>query len=478
MHAYGRLTRFVLASLACAALGACTEDSTSPANHPIPIEQLHNLGTVIVDVDVQSGTVKTHPMGVSTEAPQGVSGRFFGTAAQIEYLFSGVPQSFASTDSVVFNLHGGFSNLMDIAIGTNSAHTYPFFPQDTIGVYVYYSFLPYNFTYAPNGSDPPTPCPALACTVSVDSADGVYPFTGGIPQPYQYFKTILEGGGTNASGPGPFETAQLGLFPGAINYIRPFSFKTKAPVGMQVRTFSFGIAMVAPWVEPNETRWPVHYVADSLPNRANSTLNFDSQKLRSEPDWRVLGGTGSGVATIIAPGCVAATNSCQLQIVSTVASSQPETLMYYRSDSLRASQDGYIAATMTTPVPSDSASIFLGLMDPNKLVQLGISATEAGFTDSVGAFIPGATVSTSVASSSWRVSKFGNSSAAIFSPASSTTPLLTIPYASLPTAPTRADPSVDYDRFFFFGNSTRPGAASAATSLWSNVNYEIGATAP
>jgi hypothetical protein len=246
---------------------------------------------------------------------------------------------------------------------------------------------------------------------------------------------------------------------------------------MIVRKFSFGIAMMAPWVDPNESRWPVHYIADSLPNRANSTLNLDAQKLRSEPDWRVLG-SGGGAASIQAPLCVAETNTCQLRIVSTVAVAQPETLMYYRSDSLRASQDGYIAATMSTPVTSDSASIFLGLMDPDKLLQLGISATVAGFTDSVGAFIPGATVSTTLASSSWRVSKFGTSSAQLFSPASSSVPLLTIPYASLPTAPMRPDPSVDYDRFFFFGNWTRPGAASSATSLWSNVNYEIGATGP
>ena len=471
MHGSGRLYRFVLGLLACVSVGACTEDTTSPAKQTIPIEQLHNLGTVIVDVDVQSGTVKIHPLGVSTEAPSGVNGRFFGTAVQIEYLFSGRDQGQASTDSVQFNLLGGFSNLMDFAIGTNSIHTWPDFPQDTIGVYVYYSFLPYNIRYSTLADTTSSPCPALSCTVTVDSADGVYPFTGGIPQPYQYWKTILEGGGTNAQGPGNFETNQVGVLPGGINYRRPFSFRTHAPAGMIVRKFSFGIAMMAPWVEPNESRWPVHYIADSLPNRSS----LDS--LRSEPDWRVLG-TGGGTATILAPGCVAGTNSCQLQIVSTPASIQPETLMYYRSDSLRAAQDGYIAATMSTTVTGDSASTFLGLMDPDKLVQLGISATEAGFTDSVGAFIPGGTVSTSLASSSWRVSKFGNTSAAIFSPASSTTPLLTIPYASLPTAPTRANPSVDYDRFFFFGNWTRPVSASTATSLWSNVNYEIGATAP
>src|SRR5665647_62662 len=146
MHDYGRLHRLVLGLVTCAALGACTQDSTSPANHQIPIEQLHNLGTVIVDVDVQSGTVKMHPMGASMGAPPGVSGRYFGSTAQIEYLFSGRPQGYASTDSVEFNLRGGFSNLMEIAIGTNSPHTWPFFPQDTIGVYVYYTFLPYDLS--------------------------------------------------------------------------------------------------------------------------------------------------------------------------------------------------------------------------------------------------------------------------------------------------------------------------------------------
>jgi len=469
------LYRFVLGLLACAAIGACHEEATSPRNHPIPIDQMHNLGTVIVDVDVKSGKTTQHALASSVEPPPGVSARFFGSALQIEYLFSGQPQGFASTDSVVFNLHGGVSNLMDFAIGTPSPHTWPAFPQDTIGIYVYYVFLPYNITYAANGEDPPVACPPGMCTVTVDSADGVYPFTGGAPQPYQYFKTILEGGGTNAGSPGAFETQQLGLFPGAINYVRPFSFRTHAPAGMLVRTFSFGISMMAPWVAPNESRWPVHYIADSLPNRV------DLQNLRSEPDWRVLG-SGGGTATIQLPGCEAGTNSCQLQIVSTPATFTPETLLYYRSDSLQTTQDGYISATMSTPVASDSASIFLGLMDSTKLVQLGISATEAGFTDSLGAFIPGSTVSTTLASSSWRVAKFGETSAAIYSPASSTTPLLTIPYASLPAAPKRADPSANppthYDRFFFFGNMTRPGAASAGTSLWSNVNYEIGATEP
>jgi hypothetical protein len=231
--------------------------------------------------------------------------------------------------------------------------------------------------------------------------------------------------------------------------------------------------MVAPWVEPHENRWKVNYIADSLPDRV------DLFNLRSDPDWRVLG-TGGGVATIQAPGCVAGTNACSLQIVSTTASAAPETLLYYRSDSLRASQDGYIAATMTaTPsTGSTTPSVFLGLKDPAKLVQLGISGTLTGFTDASGAFIPTFTVVTDPSRTTWRVSKVGTTSAAIYSPATSGVPLVTIPYASLPAAPARGVNPGDYDHFFFFGNLTQPITSPNATSVWSNINYEIGVPGP
>ena len=106
--------------------------------------------------------------------------------------------------------HWGFSNLLTFAIGTNSPHTYPSFPQDTMGVYMYFSILPKDFTNISG------PCSPPACTVTVDSADGAYPFTTVAAQPYLYWKSILEGGGTGAQVPGPFETDQTGI--GGINY--------------------------------------------------------------------------------------------------------------------------------------------------------------------------------------------------------------------------------------------------------------------
>ena len=458
MHASGRLNRFVLASLTlmwAGAIGCRGAESTAPQTVPTPSGPMLNLGTVIVDVDMKRGLVTTHPLSGSVATAPGVSARFFGTTQQIEYAFSGQPQGSPAPGVVEFNLHGGISNLLTFAIGTNSPHTYPAFPQDTMGVYVYYVFLPYNFTSIGSPCGPPT------CTVTIDSADGAYPFTTGTPQPYQYFKTILEGGGTNAQLPGPFQTNQTGI--GKINYYRPFSFRTTG----NISTFSFGLAMAAAWVEPNENRWKVFYVADSLPNRTTFP------NLRSEPDWRRLGTTGG--AAITPAACAPNTNACRL----TLTAAAGDTIIYYRSDSLRAAKSGYITATMSSSALTGvQPGIFLGLKDPTKLAQLGISTLLTGFTDSTGTLIPAYSVASDLSRTTWRVAKYGTDSASIFSPASSGVALVTIPYASMPPAPVRGSGPPNYDRFFFFGNVTASVSSTAATSAWSNVNYEIGAAAP
>jgi hypothetical protein len=465
MHASRSLNRLglVLLAIGCAGVVACHEDAVAPRTVDTPQGPMLNLGTVIFDVDVKSGKVTAHAVAGSSGVPAGVSAKVFGAIPQIEYSFFGEPQGLATPGVVEFNLHGNISNLLDFAIGTNSFH--PFnspYPQDTMGIYAFYILPPYQFKNT-GGAD----C-APACTVTVDSADGAYTFTGSTPQQYQYWKTILDSGGRNALLPGPFETNPTGI-PGG-GYYRPFSFRTTGNVG----TFRFGLAMAAAWSDPHESRWKVFYLADSLPNRVSS------QDLRSEPDWRVLG-TGA-TATITPGGCTPNTNGCSLRIASSSGTGATQTYEYYRSDSVRAAQSGYIQATMTaTPAtalfPPQKPSIFLGLKDPAKLVQMGISTALTGFTDSTGAFVTatGATSATVSTRSTWRVAKYGADSASIFSPADSLLPLVTLPYASLPAAPVRGS---GYDRFFFFGNITPQFSTAPATSVWWNVNYEIGADAP
>jgi hypothetical protein len=116
--------------------------------------------------------------------------------------------------------------------------------------------------------------------------------------------------------------------------------------------------------------------------------------------------------------------------------------------------------------------VFLGLQDQAKLVQLGISNTQLGFTDTSGTFV-GTPVAINPQHTTYRVSKFGTDSAAVYSPPDSADAILRIDYANLPAAPAR----VVFDRFFFFGNVTQT-LAPTGTSLWTSVNYEVGAHAP
>jgi hypothetical protein len=61
----------------------------------------------------------------------------------------------------------------------------------------------------------------------------------------------------------------------------------------------------------------------------------------------------------------------------------------------------------------------------------------------------------------------------VYAPPDSVASVVRISYASLPAAPAK----VLFNRFFFFGNLTR-SSANTASSLWTSVNYEVGAHAP
>jgi hypothetical protein len=444
------LNRLLSSLAACISLAACRDAATSPQHEPVP--QFRNLGTVIVDVDLERGVVTVHPLDANPSVARGVSAHFYGTTSQILHSLTSLTKTPIGADGAEYHLQDRLTNLLGFAIGTNSPHTAPAFPQDTMGVFVYYSLPPYNFTSSG------APCPA--CTVSIDSADGAYPFTTVAAQPYVFFKTILEGNGPSD----PLSTTNQSAS-GGIDYFRTLHFRTSG----SVTNFTFGLSVSAAWVDQNDSRWKVAYVADSVPTRSSL------QHLISEPDWRRLGSTGA--ITITPAACVP--GSCLLTLVSTTTATGEDTLVFYRSDSLRASQSGYIAATLNlSTLTGAQPGVFLGLQDPARLAQVGISTLLTGFCDSTGTLLPEFSVATVLGRTTYRVAKYGTDSASIFSPAGSSVALVTIPYVSLPIAPPRQPGATGYDRFFFFGNLTRTVAATAATSLWANVSYEIGVSAP
>jgi hypothetical protein len=448
-HAAIRSRRYGVAALllALTGLAACHDDLVSPTNHPTPSGPMADLGTYIVHVDAVHRTVYVEAKEPDARTPAGVNARFYGKAGDIEHQLTFVAPTPINATDAMYHLQERIGNTLAFAIGTNSPHVAPAYPADTMGVYIYLSIPPYNLQ-----------CPTT-CTVKMDSADGEYPFfeSHGLPQPYLYFKTILE--------PGVFGerhrnfSDQSGI--GGVDYFRTFNFHTTG----SVTNFDFGIAVSAPVL--NETRFKVFYLADSLPYRATAGLDH----LRSEPDWRVFQSFTSGFAAISPP------KTRNLVISSTpVQFTEKDTLEFYRSDSLHDSQDAYIDASMTASSLTTGTlpAVFLGLQDQTKAIILGISGTLTGFADCNGAFV-GTPVPTVAARSTWRVAKYGTDSADIYSPDNSTTPLVRIDRGLLPTTCAKAPGG--YDRFFFFGNITQP-LGPTAVSTWQSVNYEIGANQP
>lgn len=449
-HAAVRSRRFGAAALVLAltGLGACHDDVVAPATVPTPSGPMADLGTYIVHVDVEHRTVSVETREPDAHTPAGVNARFYGRADQIEHSFTFVPPTDVGGGVAEFHLPDRIGNLLSTPIGTNSVHTAPIYPQDTMGVYIYLSIPPYNLT-----------CPG-ACSVVMDSADGAYPFfeNHGLPQPYMYFKTILASGVFGERHRNFSDQSGIG----GVDYFRTFNFHATGSVS----NFNFGIAVSAAVV--GDPRFKVFYVADSLPFR----IGTDLKHLRSEPDWRVNSSFTSGSSTINAPG--------NLQISSTpVVFTETNTLQFFRSDSVRDTQDAYIDASMTATSLGTGTlpAVFLGLEDQTKAVILGIAGTLTGFADCNGAFI-GTPVPTVAGRTTWRVAKFGTDSAAIYSPDNSTAPLVKVLRTLLPARCAKvSQASGNYDPFFFFGNFTQP-LGPTAVSNWQSVNYEIGANQP
>ena len=457
IHAPRGTRPFALGTLALVfALGACHDDAVAPKRGVPPIDQMTDLGTYIVDVNVKTGVIVTHLAQTGgPSAPSGVDALFFGAAGTISHTFQlrgGAPSA-----GNTYTLDDHIENLFSFPIGTHLPHATGVFPEDTMGVYVYMAILPIVTAGC---------TPSATCTVAADSGeDGAFPFTSPTPQPYMFFKTILEAtDGTPHSGLDFTDQTSVG----GINSFRSFSFRASAAV----TNFKFGVSVRAAVVKPNENRWLVTYVGDSLPNRLGTTL----ADLRSESDWRVHGSAASVTDTsITTSGCAAGAAHCFRIVSTTPTGAVPaDSITYFRSDSVGTSDSAYIAATLATSnLRPNSPSIFMGMQDRVKLIQVGIASNKAGFCDVSNGFVSGGSGIAASTTTSWRVAKYAADSVVLFGNGARVAKLV---YSALPAAPSVSLPTP----FFFFGNralSTNP-TPTAVTSLWTLVTYEIGATSP
>lgn len=423
-----------------------------------PPDPTASLGTYIVDVNLRTRQVTSYAVAPGS-APTGVDLSLFGGAGTVSHFFT--LDGNAPTAGNTYILRDHLENVFSYAIGTNVPHALGVFPKDTMGVFVFLSLPPFGILGC-------TPGPS--CKVLADSGyDGAFQFTGSTPQPYMYFKTILEpSDGTTHRGLD--YTDQSSANGGAgIDYSRSFAFRASAAV----TDFRFGVAVSAAKVKPNDSRWKVTYVGDSLPTRVGASL----ADLRSEPDWRVHGNAGAVADTSIATtGCAGGAARC-LKILSTTPGvfATPDTISYYRSDSVGSSDSAYIAATLAVsnlPALNGAPSVFLGMQDRVKLISFGIAQNTVGLCDASNSFLSGGSVAKDPTTvSTWRVSKFAGDSVVVYGDGAR---LLKVLYSSLPGAPAAASPNP----YFWFGNRVSWNAFNPTnvTSLWSNVVYEIGAT--
>jgi len=440
-------------------LAACSGEPSAPSRVVPPVDQMASLGTYIVDVNLKTGKVLEHAVA-SSPPTGGVDARLYGAVGSIRHHFTlrgGVPSA-----GNTYTLEDRIENQFAFPIGTNGPHTVGTSPPDTMGVYVWMALAPFQITGCTAG---PT------CLVRTDSgADGAYPFTSSTPQPYMYFKTVLEAS-DGVTGSGRDYTNQSPAAGGTgIDYSRAFSFRASTTV----TGFTFGVSVSAALVRPTDLRWKVFYTGDSLPNRVGTSL----ADLRSDPDWRVRGSSAAVQDTsIVTTGCAAGTSPCfRIESSNPVLIFSPtDTILYFRSDSMGSSDNAYIAAVVAVAnLQSGIPSVFLGMQDRNRLISFCLAADAVGFCDAAHAFVSGGSVALSPSVvHSWRIAKFAADSVVIFGDGARQMKFI---YASLPAAPSASASNP----VFWFGNKVFASLSSPTnvTSYWSSVVYEIGATSP
>ena len=454
-----RQTRTLVASLAvaCIALAGCHDDSLAPNTIPTPAGPMGDLGTTIVEVNLKTGVVTTHPLASgSLTTPQGVNAAIYGTSPLVHHVFqleTGAP--IGST----YLFDEQIENNLAYAIGTHVPHTAPAFPEDTMGVFVFISI----------GPQVTAGCQASAtCKVAVDSGyDGAFPFTSQTPQKYMFFKTILEASDGHINQGLDFTDQSPANGGTGVKYFRRLPFRVTGSVA----DFVFGVTVSAPWVKPHETQWKVSYVGDSLPNRVGTAL----ADLRSEPDWRVLSQGGIADTSIANASCAAGAKHCLRIQSGAPALDATEGIEYFRSDSVGASDSAFMDATVAVSnLEDDNPSVFFGMQDRVKSIEFGIAGNSAGFLTGANTFVAGGSALIDPGPiSTWRIKKYRSDSVVAFANGAR---LVALPYSSLDPAPVAAVPN----HYFKFGHRVTFGSPDPTnvTSLWSAVSYTIGRTSP
>jgi hypothetical protein len=370
-------------------------------------------------VDVIARTLTFERLPTATAGLVGLAGIYGDQGVTVTLYNSPVVIAASSTPGKeTYTADVGVRNLLAFPIGDEQAGT----PVDTMGIFVF-------VTSGPTVTGTSSPC-SPTCSVTVQNAHGMLAFDAPNQQYWHWNDRV-----------------------GAVGSARDTTLLRRTWVfeaDTQVTAFRFDVLVSAAWPPPNQTRWPLGYEGDSVPDVA------------VEPRW-TRNATGTSTFTLNSP-------SAGIMTITVPALGR---LAFYQSDSLNTTTNAYVEARFRTNTATMvSPEISFGIDDQVKFIAAGISSSQAGFLNGSFAFLPGAVSVTGTAFHTYQIRKFAADSVQLWiDGVRQVSRVYSTFSAHLPVT----------DHGFYFGpagTGANPTSLLGNSSSWDYVIYEIGATQP
>jgi hypothetical protein len=404
----------MLALCGCEAVDRATDPVETQPSAPRAI-----VGGVRGTVDVVAGTLTFERLPAATAALVRLAGIYGDQGVTVRLYNSPVTLAASSTPGKeTYTANVGLRNLLSFPIGDEQAGT----PVDTMGIFVFVNSGP-TVTGTSSACSP-------ACSVTVQNAHGALAFNAP-NQHYWHWNDRV----------------------GAVGSIRDTTLLRRTWVfeaDTQVTAFRFDVLVSAAWSQPNETRWPLRYEGDSVPDVGVEPLW--TRNAAGTPTF-TLNSPSDGILTITVPA------------LGRVA--------FYQSDSLNTGTNAYIEARFrTNTLAMVNPEISFGIDDQVKFIAVGISSSQAGFLNSSFAFLPGAVSVTGTTFHTYQIRKFAADSAQLW--------IDGVRQATRAYSTFSAHLPVTNHGFYFgpAGTGANPTSMLGNSSSWDYVIYEIGATQP
>ncbi|MFN2399539.1 MAG: hypothetical protein ABR543_13015 [Gemmatimonadaceae bacterium] len=364
-----------------------------------------NLSTGTMTCDARPSSETASGLHAQIYGVQNVSVRLYNSTVQIDSITT--PGVKRITTMV------GIENLLGHSVGDEQAGLVP---GDTMGVHVFFT-------------DEPTvtsPSPCSSCSVAITNYHGTLAFTD-LGQKYFHW---------------PERLGAVGSITDTTLNRKLWTFESSAAV----TNFTFTVLVNAAWPPPDETAWQVEYTGDSLP---------DTQ---AEPRWRrqVVG---------VGASATAGAGALDIAITSSVAETS---INFQRRDSLESTTNAFAEARFSLNSGTSGGNTGFGFDDDTKIIQVGVSTTEAGFVNSSHNFIDKVSLTSGVFHV-FQIRKFAPDSAQLWIDGARR---LTLNYSAFgPSDVVAGIPS-----FFRFGS--RATSLGGNESTWDYVIYKIGCSDP